>query len=381
MSGRYLTDEQIINGFRRFDPDITKTYFYGYCRTAYGVMDHRYQLRHKSGMDFYSLAHDYYIQLLVQDFRQLDSRSQGMKLSAWMTGGFRFVVLEALKKYQAEAEWRSDAMADDVLEFVRDTDVVDPYFLQDVADAVCEHYTQDRRMQEIAHMLLTAGFKQKEVAEQLGMTPSAVNQRYRKMMEEVVVPYVMENYSEGISYGGRFALNGFSDDMLCERIEPRRSLFRKCMYEEERPVSGLKGLAAGEESVLPWQGRITPEKVFSLQPDQIFVFGSNLHGIHAGGPARTARFLFGAVMGQGVGMQGQSYAIPTMQGGVDTIRPYVNEFLQFARQHPEYTFLVTPIGCGLAGFEPEDIAPLFRKAVSQPNIHLPRSFWTVLVPD
>ncbi len=124
--------------------------------------------------------------------------------------------------------------------------------------------------------------------------------------------------------------------------------------------------------------RITPERIESLRPGQIFVFGSNLQGHHAGGAAAFALARFGAIWGQGVGLQGQSYAIPTMQGGVETIRPYVDEFIQFAATHPEYTFLVTRIGCGIAGFRDEEIAPLFAKAVALPNICLPLSFWTVL---
>ena len=125
--------------------------------------------------------------------------------------------------------------------------------------------------------------------------------------------------------------------------------------------------------------RITPEYIRDLQSNEIFVFGSNLQGAHGGGAARLAYERFGAVMGQGVGLQGQSYAIPTMQGGVNTILPYVEEFIAFAQQHPEMTFLVTKIGCGIAGFTPAEIAPLFAGAVEVDNIHLPMDFWTELV--
>ena len=90
--------------------------------------------------------------------------------------------------------------------------------------------------------------------------------------------------------------------------------------------------------------RVTPEWIHDLAPNEVFVFGSNLGGMHGGGAARIAYRCFGAKMGVGVGLQGQSYAIPTMQGGPETIRPYVDEFIDFARQHPETTFLVTPIG-------------------------------------
>lgn len=128
-----------------------------------------------------------------------------------------------------------------------------------------------------------------------------------------------------------------------------------------------------------FQGRIAPDAITSLKKNEIFVFGSNLDGWHAGGAARVAAEQFGAVMGQGVGLQGQSYAIPTMQGGVETIQPYVDEFIRFADSHPEYTFLVTRIGCGIAGFRDEEIAPLFAGAIHIANIHLPLSFWKELV--
>lgn len=120
--------------------------------------------------------------------------------------------------------------------------------------------------------------------------------------------------------------------------------------------------------------RFTPEHIAVLEPGEIFVFGSNLAGAHGGGAARAARIHFGAVMGQGIGLQGRSYAIPTMQGGPETIKPYVDDFILFAKQHPELTFLVTPIGCGIAGFQARDIAPLFASAIDVENIILPRQF-------
>ena len=124
--------------------------------------------------------------------------------------------------------------------------------------------------------------------------------------------------------------------------------------------------------------RITPNRISQLASNEIFVFGSNLQGHHYGGAARIAEEKFGAIFGQGVGLQGQSYAIPTMQGGVETIRPYVDEFIEFAKQHPELTFLVTRIGCGIAGFKDSEIAPLFRGAIGIENIALPQSFMDVI---
>ncbi len=122
----------------------------------------------------------------------------------------------------------------------------------------------------------------------------------------------------------------------------------------------------------------TPEWIEELKENEIFVFGSNLGGMHAGGAARVAVNRFGAVWGQGVGLQGQSYAIPTMQGGVETIKPYVDEFITFAREHRELQFLVTPIGCGIAGFTIDEIAPLFAAAIDDENIILPKAFVEVM---
>ena len=118
----------------------------------------------------------------------------------------------------------------------------------------------------------------------------------------------------------------------------------------------------------------TPDRITVLKVNEIFVFGSNLAGAHGGGAARLAWQRFGAVWGQGVGLQGQSYAIPTMQGGVETIKPYVDDFIEFASQHPELRFLVTRIGCGIAGFKPEEIAPLFAEALEMKNVILPEGF-------
>ena len=117
--------------------------------------------------------------------------------------------------------------------------------------------------------------------------------------------------------------------------------------------------------------RTTPERITELGPNEIFVFGSNLAGAHGGGAALLAYRKFGAIWGQGVGLQGQSYGIPTMHGGVEAIRPYVDEFIGFAREHPELTFLVTRIGCGIAGFTNEQISPLFAAAHTVDNIILP----------
>ncbi|MDE7345609.1 MAG: ADP-ribosylglycohydrolase family protein [Muribaculaceae bacterium] len=127
--------------------------------------------------------------------------------------------------------------------------------------------------------------------------------------------------------------------------------------------------------------KFTPDNITELGPDDIFVFGSNLAGHHAGGAARVARQRFGAIEGQGTGMQGQSYAIPTMQGGIETIKPYVDDFIEVASECDQNTFYVTRIGCGIAGFRDEEIAPLFRDALKLYNVRLPESFVRILLDE
>ncbi len=126
--------------------------------------------------------------------------------------------------------------------------------------------------------------------------------------------------------------------------------------------------------------RITPKLVTELSKCEVFVFGSNLAGQHNGGAARTAYQKFGAKWGVGVGPTGQCYAIPTMQGGVETIKPYVDEFTKYAKEHPNNRFLVTRIGCGIAGFKDEDIAPLFTEARKLPNVNLPLE-WLLIIDE
>lgn len=123
----------------------------------------------------------------------------------------------------------------------------------------------------------------------------------------------------------------------------------------------------------------TPERITSLAKNEVFVFGSNLAGAHAGGAARTAMVRFGAQWGIGVGPTGQCYAIPTMQGGVETIKPYVKQFLEYAAANPEKRFLVTRIGCGIAGFRDIDIAPLFMNAIHLHNVVLPHGWREIIV--
>lgn len=123
--------------------------------------------------------------------------------------------------------------------------------------------------------------------------------------------------------------------------------------------------------------RITPELITSLADNEVFVFGSNAGGRHYGGAARVAVDKFGAIMRQGHGMQGKSYAINSMSG-IDYMNDDVQAFCEFAKANPDKHFLVTPIGCGIAGYSPNDVAPLFECCKELSNVSLPASFWEVL---
>lgn len=361
-----IPDDEILRGFIDFDAEITKEYFYGYCRRAYNMLDRQYDLQFKVGMDFYSLAHEYYITLLEHGFKTLTDKPKQMKLSAYMYKGFWFVVMDALKAHKLEYASMSKSSAADVLKYVRSTDHEEG-MLEQVAEAVARHY-HDRRMTELAYAFFVLGYKQNEISKELGLTPSAINQRYKKMMDEVVTPFVIENYGHGIYHGTLSPIASLCDTMA---LESDMAMSMPKMATENTGTQYNK-------PKYNMNNRTTPEFISTLKPNEIFVFGSNLRGIHAGGAARMAHQQFGAEMGNGVGIQGQSYAIPTMQGGTETIQPYVDDFIKYAKEHPDQTFLVTPIGCGIAGFEPEDIAPLFYEAVSVENIHLPEEFWELL---
>lgn len=128
------------------------------------------------------------------------------------------------------------------------------------------------------------------------------------------------------------------------------------------------------------EDRITSDYINKLNDNEILVFGSNLSGRHGKGCAKFA-MKWGAKYGQAEGLQGRTYGIPTKDASIrrvltiPEIKPYVDRFIQFAKENPDMVFLVTEIGCGLSKMEPKMIAPLFKEAINIDNIHLPIRFW------
>lgn len=115
----------------------------------------------------------------------------------------------------------------------------------------------------------------------------------------------------------------------------------------------------------------------------IFVFGSNTAGYHGAAAARYAMENHGAVWGRGVGLYGNSYALPTKDRKIETlsikeIEQHVEDFFEVVRRNPDLTFWVTQIGCGLAGFKAKQIAPLFALALELDNVKLPKAFLEIL---
>ena len=119
--------------------------------------------------------------------------------------------------------------------------------------------------------------------------------------------------------------------------------------------------------------RIASDHIATLGEKEIFVFGSNIQGAHGGGAARYAHQQFGAEWGVGEGLTGRTYALPTMEGKA-SLQKAVVHFTDCARHHPELTFLVTAVGCGIAGYTPAEVAPLFRTAATLENVYLPQAF-------
>ena len=179
MYYQQLSDEEILSGFREGDADIIREYFYGYCQVGYKIFDQRYQLREKENLDFMSLAHQYALYLMEHDWKPLEDHSPNVSLKTWLINGFRYVVLDALKWYRKE--YGSITFEDYLMSFDMTSDLRLQF--NKMVEDVCDHAPLDRQERLIIDMLLLQGFKSKEIAAQMGMTPSAISQKYKKLKE------------------------------------------------------------------------------------------------------------------------------------------------------------------------------------------------------
>jgi hypothetical protein len=191
------------------------------------------------------------------------------------------------------------------------------------------------------------------------------------------------------------------EKMLSRCYDPRQEIFECAVFAVEEirrhatesdvdywhavwnELHNIHSEVPKERNMTNQEQRISLARIDTLQPRQIFVFGSNEAGIHGAGAAKAAKEKFGAIMGSGIGIMGSSYAIPTKDGNLQIltltqIQKYVKEFIKFASTREDLVFLVTEIGCGLAGYKPSQIAPMFLSAINQENVHLPMSFWKII---
>lgn len=206
-----------------------------------------------------------------------------------------------------------------------------------------------------------------------------------------------EQTSRDLNIGSslQFEQSATGSKCMWERERNAKMAYLRSMEEDERMYNEMCFESEEEERRFKAQRRkrynenyfehphTTPRKVEQLFENEIFVFGSNIKGQHNGGAAGFARRNFGAVMGQAEGLQGQSYAIPTVGSSLNQLQQSIERFIEFAKAHSEQTFYVTAIGCGVAGLKPEMIAPSFAAVVSQniSNVWLPAEFWNIVDPQ
>lgn len=371
-----LTDDEILQRLKRYDEKVTGEFFYDICHIAYCIDDKKYGLRYKTGLDFFSLAHEYYLRLLNNDWRQIEKRKPNISLANWMMNGFHFLVRERLLSYSKGhiEESIEERVSKGQLVFDTPEDNSQEEVKEMVEEICHAYYDSDRKSQSILRMILVMGMKGKEVASLLGITPAAVSQRYHAMMNKVVRPYFLRYYDRpSVSYYDQPLMNYMrlpesptTSSKLDLDVSSERGFFA-----EQFSMEGYRPMELNSD-------RITPSIIHTLHEDEIFVFGSDLRGAHCDGATYQVLRNFGAQLGKGVGPLGQCYAIPTIIGHYHRILPFILDFYEFVTTHPQYTFLVTPIGCGIAGFTPDEIAPMFEWAKDVDNIRLPYEFWKVI---
>ena len=176
----------------------------------------------------------------------------------------------------------------------------------------------------------------------------------------------------------------FEQERMSRRAysEKRRYMEKMKMYQMMDKAERSQQLGAMNRNYfVNDRRRIAQDCIKVLGPDEVFVFGSNVLGKHNGGAALYALKHFGAIDGQAEGIQGQSYAIPTDGNTFEELIEAVGHFTDYVVMHPQNRFMLTDIGCGTAGYTPEQIAPLFQQAYSFGNVYIPESFFKYMPQD
>ena len=179
------SESEIIEGFREGDAYFFQRYFYEYCRVAYNIYDKKYGLSQKENLDFMSLAHQYALYLIEHNWHPLEDHSPEISLRTWMVNGFRYIVLDALKWYKKE--YGSMSFEDYLCSFDTSKDLRLQF--NQIINGVCDKCLSNEEA-ELIRLLLIEGYMAREIAEMKGVTPSAISQRYQRIREQILVPYL-----------------------------------------------------------------------------------------------------------------------------------------------------------------------------------------------
>lgn len=359
-----LDDRQIIEGLQRHDEQITRDYFYGFCRIAYHLLDKSYHIRGQEGLDFYTLAHEYYLYLELKQWEPLKRCRTGVKLKTWMVNGFRYLMLDHIKAFERHRHESLEErlMRGGLIESVGFDEQQLNY--GNVVDQLCRELNILAIDRQILISLLQDGYKSKEIAGMLGISPSAVSQRYHKLLNDKIIPYYKQR----------------------EHLRPHAA------WESTLPMLGSAPALPDQDSAMPNLSEAvsatcfdadidtTSNRIFYKGPQwahECYVYESNLFGLPLSSTAREAIAHHKALVGHVEGPCGESYAIPTMQGGIETIVPHVQRFTYYAKDHKDTLFTINEIGVD-SGFDAYDIAPLFKEASQLDNVEMSAAMYAAM---
>ena len=182
-----LNEEEIICGFKQKNPQITQKYFYGFCKIAYITWNKKYQLLDKEELDFYTISNDYYLRMVKNNWKDLEEDRKTASLQTWIIGGFRYSILDALEKYNMEQDQKFKSLPienysekiSNLADYSSDID------LKNIRDSILK----DDINKIIFDKYYIQGYNMKEIAEVLNITPSAVSQRYKSIIQTITHYY------------------------------------------------------------------------------------------------------------------------------------------------------------------------------------------------
>lgn len=192
-----LSEEEIVYGFKLKNQQITQKFFYGFCQKAYFTWNKKYQLIGKEGLDFYTLSNDYYLRMVMSDWKPLEEDRKNATLSTWIVGGFWYIVLSSLGEYNRQQELRLKFVStDDCFEKISNLENYSFSSKEFDWSHVREYVLVDKVNRIIFDKYIVQGYKMKEIAVALQMTPSAVSQRYKNMVKSIAHYYKKDNYEK-----------------------------------------------------------------------------------------------------------------------------------------------------------------------------------------